>query len=253
METDSGEWTDRSFAEVQAEDPEGFARFAERRPDLCLSRRRVLRPAGRASGGRVPRHQARRGPRAGGVPRRGDPHRALPAHQRPAAPSATACPTPPIVPLDPRGSRRIHRGETRSEHSRAACELTPAGELSLLRAQAAELLARRVRAAPHLRDLHAPLPHLAHRQLPLDARVVEQAAACRAPSAPRRRGRSGGRRAGASASRAWSTGWRCTSPGTPPLRRSATRPRSAGRAPGRSSRRAASPRSAGRCRPSPSP
>ena len=27
METDSGEWTNRSFAEVQAEDPEGFERF----------------------------------------------------------------------------------------------------------------------------------------------------------------------------------------------------------------------------------
>ncbi|HEU4979386.1 MAG TPA: histidine phosphatase family protein [Solirubrobacteraceae bacterium] len=26
-ETDTGEWTDRSFAEVSAEDPEGFARF----------------------------------------------------------------------------------------------------------------------------------------------------------------------------------------------------------------------------------
>jgi broad specificity phosphatase PhoE len=28
METDAGVWTDRSFAEVQAEDPDGFARFA---------------------------------------------------------------------------------------------------------------------------------------------------------------------------------------------------------------------------------
>jgi broad specificity phosphatase PhoE len=27
QETDTGDWTDRSFAEVQAEDPEGFARF----------------------------------------------------------------------------------------------------------------------------------------------------------------------------------------------------------------------------------
>ena len=27
-ETDAGDWTDRTFADVQAEDPEGFARFA---------------------------------------------------------------------------------------------------------------------------------------------------------------------------------------------------------------------------------
>ena len=54
METDSGEWTDRSFAEVQAEDPEGFARFRARRPDVCVPRRGVLRAAGRPRGGRVP-------------------------------------------------------------------------------------------------------------------------------------------------------------------------------------------------------
>jgi broad specificity phosphatase PhoE len=31
-ETDTGDWTDRSFAEVKAEDPEGFARFARSDP-----------------------------------------------------------------------------------------------------------------------------------------------------------------------------------------------------------------------------
>jgi broad specificity phosphatase PhoE len=28
-ETDAGDWTDRTFADVQAQDPDGFARFAE--------------------------------------------------------------------------------------------------------------------------------------------------------------------------------------------------------------------------------
>jgi broad specificity phosphatase PhoE len=31
-ETDTGDWTDRSFAEIKAEDPEGFARFARSDP-----------------------------------------------------------------------------------------------------------------------------------------------------------------------------------------------------------------------------
>ena len=37
-ETDTGDWTDRTFAEIRAEDPEGFARFAALGPDLALSR-----------------------------------------------------------------------------------------------------------------------------------------------------------------------------------------------------------------------
>ncbi len=36
METDSGDWTDRSFAEVQAEDPEGFAGFANGDPTFAF-------------------------------------------------------------------------------------------------------------------------------------------------------------------------------------------------------------------------
>jgi broad specificity phosphatase PhoE len=34
METDAGDWTDRLFIDVQAEDPEGFAGFIEGRPDF---------------------------------------------------------------------------------------------------------------------------------------------------------------------------------------------------------------------------
>ena len=34
METDAGEWTDRLFTDVQAEDPDGFAGFIEGRPEF---------------------------------------------------------------------------------------------------------------------------------------------------------------------------------------------------------------------------
>jgi broad specificity phosphatase PhoE len=36
METDAGDWTDRSFAEVQAESPELFAAFASADPDFAF-------------------------------------------------------------------------------------------------------------------------------------------------------------------------------------------------------------------------
>jgi broad specificity phosphatase PhoE len=36
METDAGEWTDRLFTDVQAEDPDGFAGFIEGRPDFAF-------------------------------------------------------------------------------------------------------------------------------------------------------------------------------------------------------------------------
>ncbi len=36
METDAGDWTDRLFADVQAEDPDGFAGFIEGRPDFAF-------------------------------------------------------------------------------------------------------------------------------------------------------------------------------------------------------------------------
>ncbi len=36
METDAGDWTDRLFTEVQAEDPYGFAGFIEGRPDFSF-------------------------------------------------------------------------------------------------------------------------------------------------------------------------------------------------------------------------
>ncbi|HEV7937565.1 MAG TPA: histidine phosphatase family protein [Solirubrobacteraceae bacterium] len=36
METDAGDWTDRLFTDVQAEDPDGFAGFIEGRPDFSF-------------------------------------------------------------------------------------------------------------------------------------------------------------------------------------------------------------------------
>ena len=84
----------------------------------------------------------------------------------------------------------------------------PARRLSaLLRADPAELVAHGLRAAPHLRDLDPARPRLAHGQLALDPRVVEQRAARRGRPGRRRRGRSDARRAAASASRACEYGW----------------------------------------------
>lgn len=36
METDAGDWTDRLFVDVQAEDPEGFAGFIDGRPNFAF-------------------------------------------------------------------------------------------------------------------------------------------------------------------------------------------------------------------------
>jgi probable phosphoglycerate mutase len=36
METDAGDWTDRLFTDVHAEDPDGFAGFIEGRPDFAF-------------------------------------------------------------------------------------------------------------------------------------------------------------------------------------------------------------------------
>jgi broad specificity phosphatase PhoE len=36
METDAGDWTNRLFSDVQAEDPDGFAGFIEGRPDFAF-------------------------------------------------------------------------------------------------------------------------------------------------------------------------------------------------------------------------
>jgi broad specificity phosphatase PhoE len=108
METDAGEWTDRSFAEVQAEDPEGFARFAAGDPAFAF-------PGGESfaqQGVRVAAafHDIKRAEAPtlvvchGGVIR-------IALFQRTKDPDALGdrVPNAAIVPLDPRGSRRLHR------------------------------------------------------------------------------------------------------------------------------------------------
>src|SRR5918994_2932703 len=60
---------------------------------------------------------------------------------------------------------------SRSGHSRATLA-TPSARL--LRAPARELLAHRLRAAPHLNDLHAARTGLAERELALDSLAVQQ-------------------------------------------------------------------------------
>src|SRR5258706_7182064 len=50
----------------------------------------------------------------------------------------------------------------------------PTRATALLRPQAPELLARRLRPAPHLGDLDAPAAHLAHGHLAGDSGVVEE-------------------------------------------------------------------------------
>ena len=70
-----------------------------------------------------------------------------------------------------------------------------------LRADAAELLADRLRPAPHRDDLDAAARDLAQRELAGDRRRRRAASAPRAPPTPPPRGRSGARRGSASASR----------------------------------------------------
>ena len=90
-ETDAGDWTDRTFAEVQAEDPDGFARFAGARPEVGLSGRRDVRRPARA---RAARHRGLARPRAVAsrarrLPRQHDPARARRSAARSADRRAT--------------------------------------------------------------------------------------------------------------------------------------------------------------------
>ena len=52
-ETDTGDWTDRSFAEIQRRGPRGLPPLRDLRPDLPLPRRRVVRRAVRPRAGRA--------------------------------------------------------------------------------------------------------------------------------------------------------------------------------------------------------
>lgn len=110
METDSGEWTDRSFAEVQAQDPEGFARFKE--GDLTFAF-----PGGESfaqQGVRVAAafHDIKRAEAPALVVCHGGVIRlALFQRTKHGGALADRVPNATVIPLDPRGSRRIHRDD----------------------------------------------------------------------------------------------------------------------------------------------
>jgi broad specificity phosphatase PhoE len=108
METDAGEWTDRSFAEVQAEDPEGFNRFKEGDPTFAF-------PGGESfaqQGVRVAAafYDIKRAEAPTLVVCHGGVIRiALFQRTKDRESLGDSVPNATIVPLDPRGSRRIHR------------------------------------------------------------------------------------------------------------------------------------------------
>jgi broad specificity phosphatase PhoE len=110
METDSGEWTDRSFAEVQAEDPEGFERFRHGDPAFAF-------PGGESFAQQAVRvaaafHDIKRAEAPALVVCHGGVIR-IALFQRTKDREALGDPVPnaTVIPLDPRGSRRLHRGD----------------------------------------------------------------------------------------------------------------------------------------------
>lgn len=110
METDAGEWTDRSFAEVLAETPQEFARFKDGDPTFAF-------PGGESfaqQGVRVASafHDIKRAEAPALVVCHGGVIRiALFQRTKDRNALGDSVPNATIVPLDPRGSRRLHRGD----------------------------------------------------------------------------------------------------------------------------------------------
>jgi broad specificity phosphatase PhoE len=108
METDSGDWTDRSFAAVQAEAPEEFARFKSGDPTFAFPGGESFAQQGVRVAGAF--HDIKRAEAPtlivchGGVIRI-----ALFQRTKDRSLLGDSVPNATIVPLDPRGSRRIHR------------------------------------------------------------------------------------------------------------------------------------------------
>jgi broad specificity phosphatase PhoE len=108
METDAGEWTDRSFAEVQAEAPEEFERFRTGDPTFAF-------PGGESfaqQGVRVAAafYDIKRAEAPTLVVCHGGVIRiALFQRAKDRDSLGASVPNAAIVPLDPRGSRRINR------------------------------------------------------------------------------------------------------------------------------------------------
>jgi broad specificity phosphatase PhoE len=117
METDAGDWTDRSFAEVQAEAPAEFERFRTGDPTFAF-------PGGESfaqQGVRVAAafYDIKRAEAPALIVCHGGVIRiALFQRTKDSELLGESVPNATIVPLDPRGSRRIHRaGEVASAGS----------------------------------------------------------------------------------------------------------------------------------------
>jgi broad specificity phosphatase PhoE len=110
METDAGEWTDRSFADVQAEDPQGFARFADGDPTFAFPGGESFAQQGVRVAGAF--HDIKRAEVPALVVCHGGVIRiALFQRTKDREALSDRVPNATIVPLDPRGSRRLHRGD----------------------------------------------------------------------------------------------------------------------------------------------
>ncbi len=108
METDAGDWTDRSFAEVQADNPDSFARFATGDPTFAFPGGESFAQQGVRVAGAFRDIKRAEAPALvvchGGVIR-------IALFQRAKNPEVLGdhVANATIVPLDPRGSRRLHR------------------------------------------------------------------------------------------------------------------------------------------------
>lgn len=109
METDAGDWTDRSFADVQAEDPDGFARFATGDPTFAFPGGESFAQQGVRVAGAF--HDIKRAEAPALVVCHGGVIR-IALFQRTKDPEVLGdrVANASIVALDPRGSRRLHRG-----------------------------------------------------------------------------------------------------------------------------------------------
>jgi broad specificity phosphatase PhoE len=108
METDSGDWTDRSFADVQAEDPAEFARFKDGDPTFAFPGGESFAQQGVRVAGAF--HDIKRAEAPTLVVCHGGVIRiALFQRTKDRDALSDSVPNATIVPLDPRGSRRIHR------------------------------------------------------------------------------------------------------------------------------------------------
>ncbi len=110
METDSGEWTNRSFAEVQAEDLDGFARFAAGDPTFAFPGGESFAQQGVRVAAAFDDIERAEAPTLvvchGGVIR-------IVLFQRTHDPDALGnrVPNATIVPLDPHSKQQLHRAD----------------------------------------------------------------------------------------------------------------------------------------------